>query len=259
MTSWGRNTPNRINNTDPWSGKPVTAKSFVAETITTYIDEDRRPLTLEEIKTRLDKQNLIGSFPSNPVVWMGKYNFDWSVLESVVDECMSKVRRNSHLEQGNAKSTVNLANDSPQDQPHKRKELKEFTDWLYNKILYVASQWDYPENTPYRCFNSWFNEHYRGGRTESHTHNLCNFVVSSYLKVPENSGAILFRDPMYETRSMEPNTVATPWRSYPVKTGDVLIFPGWLEHMVEPSESDERRVVMTMNWQVDHHQLPKPQ
>ena len=258
MTSWGRNTPNRINNTDPWSGKPVTAKSFVAETITTYIDEDRRPLTLEEIKTRLDKQNLIGSFPSNPVVWMGRYNFDWSVLESVVDECMSKVRKNSHLEQGNAKSTVNLANDSPQDQPHKRKELKEFTDWLHNKILYVASQWDYPENTPYRCFNSWFNEHYRGGRTESHTHNLCNFVVSSYLKVPENSGAILFRDPMYETRSMEPNTVATPWRSYPVKTGDVLIFPGWLEHMVEPSESDERRVVMTMNWQVDHHQLPKP-
>ena len=63
---------------------------------------------------------------------------------------------------------------------------------------------------------------------------------------------------MFETRSMEPSSTTTPWKSYEVKTGDVLIFPGWLEHMVEPSRSHERRVVMTINWQIDWHKLPKP-
>jgi len=33
----------------------------------------------------------------------------------------------------------------------------------------------------------------------------------------------------------------------PVETNDVLIFPGWLKHRVQPNNTNEERIVMTFN------------
>jgi hypothetical protein len=37
------------------------------------------------------------------------------------------------------------------------------------------------------------------------------------------------------------------YREIEVNTNDVLIFPGWLKHRVQPSRTDEERIVMTFN------------
>jgi hypothetical protein len=37
------------------------------------------------------------------------------------------------------------------------------------------------------------------------------------------------------------------YKEIQVKTNDVVIFPGWLKHRVQPSQTDEERIVMTFN------------
>ena len=38
------------------------------------------------------------------------------------------------------------------------------------------------------------------------------------------------------------------WKKVEAKTGDVLIFPGWIKHRTQPNESDENRWVLTSNY-----------
>ena len=37
------------------------------------------------------------------------------------------------------------------------------------------------------------------------------------------------------------------WVTIPVKTNDVIFFPGWLLHRTEPNQVDEKRYVMSIN------------
>ena len=96
--------------------------------------------------------------------------------------------------------------------------------------------------------NSWINVHERTGVTLEHSHNNALFVVTSYINLPPNSGYIEFRDPLEYHKSntpMEPEEEL--WKEVPCNTNDVLIFPAWLKHRVQPSQTDEQRIVLTMN------------
>ena len=37
------------------------------------------------------------------------------------------------------------------------------------------------------------------------------------------------------------------WKEVPVKTGDVLFFPGWINHRTQENTTNEERIVMTYN------------
>ena len=41
----------------------------------------------------------------------------------------------------------------------------------------------------------------------------------------------------------------TIWRLIEVKTNDILVFPGWLQHKTQPNNTDEDRVVLTVNYE----------
>ena len=72
--------------------------------------------------------------------------------------------------------------------------------------------------------------------------------MSAYLDVPLNSGSILFRDPLHVIlRNSTSESAQNCWRIVPVSTGDVVIFPSWLRHRTEVSESTDRRLVWSLN------------
>ena len=74
------------------------------------------------------------------------------------------------------------------------------------------------------------------------------FVVTAYLKLPKDGGFIEFRDPLeYHKNNTPIEPEEQTWKAIPCETNDVLIFPGWLRHRVQPSQTDEERIVLTMN------------
>ena len=174
-----------------------------------------------------------------------KYNFTEEYIKTIV----GKLKFASiPLETGVAASSVNDLD----CKPHEIEENADFLKWLNEKVREVFIDWEYPSRLPYYFYNSWANVHHKTGQTEEHNHALTNMVVSCYLKCPENSGNILFRDPIHDYRSMEPiMSGSNPWREIKVTTGDVLIFPGWLYHKTQPSSIDESRIVCTYNIKTD--------
>lgn len=97
---------------------------------------------------------------------------------------------------------------------------------------------------------SWVNLHDRGGFNFLHVHEGCLLSGSFYLKVPPGSGRFVFRDPRPGVvhgyvKGAVPNGYSdiqlTP------EAGLLVLFPCWMEHYVEPHDSDEPRIVVAFN------------
>lgn len=190
---------------------------------------------------------------NNPVVWKCRYNyFDNNFIE-LAEKLFERTKKLPNpLETGKSKSTAPLSINTPEEQPHLVKEnfMKNFLKFINPRVREVLNRWTYHPDIPYFIERSWFNEHNKDGETLPHTHGSTPIVVSCYIKKDSpNAGNIMFRDPMFQTRAHEDNLQAHyPWRIVPVEENDILIFPGWLEHKTEPSQSDGRRICLTLNY-----------
>lgn len=185
-----------------------------------------------------------GLFLFPPYLWKFRYNFDYTKLKPKIDDLFNKVETNSKLEYGDAVSTVSI---DPSLQPHTWEELADFQYWLGERISDIRRDYDFT----YTCSEvtkSWFNKHLKGGLTVEHNHNFSTFVVAAYIKMPLNSGFIEFKDPLeYHKSSWPIFPEESLYKSVPAETNDVLIFPGWVKHRVQPNLTDEERIVMTFN------------
>lgn len=180
----------------------------------------------------------------SPIVWKYSYNFNLPVLEPKINNLFSLVKENSRVESNGGISTVSVDQNL---QPHTWMELEHFQIWLGGKIAELRKEYDfvlgYSEVT-----QSWCNRHYEGGETLEHTHSFGTFVASCYLKCPPNSGNIEFKDPLeYHKHGWPVIPELSFYKEVPVTTNDVVIFPGWIKHRVQPSRSTDERLVMTFN------------
>src|ERR1700722_5000340 len=97
---------------------------------------------------------------------------------------------------------------------------------------------------------SWVNLHDRGGFNFLHLHEGALLSGSFYISVPSGSGQFVFRDPRPGVihgyvKGGVPNGHAdihlTP------SAGLLVLFPCWMEHYVEPHDSDEPRIAIGFN------------
>jgi hypothetical protein len=187
-------------------------------------------------------QDIASVFP--PMMWKYSYNFNWEILKPKVDHLFSLVQENSKLEKGEAWSTVSV---SEELQPHCWMDLRDFQIWLGGRIDEVRIQNKFVSNHS-SVSQSWINKHAPGGVTTEHSHSYATFVVACYLQCPKNSGNIEFKDPLEYHKSGWPIIPEESlYYEVPVTTNDVLIFPGWLKHRVQPNLSSSDRYVMTFN------------
>jgi uncharacterized protein (TIGR02466 family) len=97
---------------------------------------------------------------------------------------------------------------------------------------------------------SWVNMHDRGGFNFLHVHEGCLLSGSFYLKVPAGSGKLAFRDPRPGVihgyvKGAVPNGYSDIHLA--PDAGLIVLFPCWMEHYVEPHDSDETRIVIAFN------------
>lgn len=189
-----------------------------------------------------------------------QYNFDFqNNLKSKVDEAIEYSKNQTEkvpLEIGDAVSTVihNI-----KGEPHTWIENSKYIQFLNANIPYILKEFDLALQ-PIEIVNSWVNRHSMGGKTVEHKHQFVDLVVSSYLFCPEGSGNLLIKDPleyhrandMVESAFSKKVKYQYPWIEVPVKTNDLVIFPGWVNHKTETSNSNIDRYVMTFNFKYLH-------
>ena len=97
---------------------------------------------------------------------------------------------------------------------------------------------------------SWINLHERGGFNYLHMHEAALLSGSFYLQVPAGSGVLTFRDPRPGVlHGIIKGSVPNGHADIQLKPspGLLVLFPSWMEHYVEPHESDEPRICIAFN------------
>jgi uncharacterized protein (TIGR02466 family) len=98
----------------------------------------------------------------------------------------------------------------------------------------------------------WLNKNGPNDFNKAHVHPNSMLSGAYYAKVPPQSGNIEFYDPVRErVMSVFPvkqrTRVNTQAMEYKAEAGLLLIFPGWLQHSVQPNRSNDFRVSISFN------------
>lgn len=181
-----------------------------------------------------------------PIIFKDTYEFNWKSLSNKVYDLIQESDPISELESGGITTVgLNLYEDK---RPHLWEEFSDYLEWLRPKVESVWGNWGLVPQRKY-ITGSWFNLHKCGDYTKPHHHHSTHIVVTAYLQCPKDSGCIQFQNPFSLQKLSEP--VATPdeglWTDCVCETNDILIFPGWIDHRTQPSNSQEDRIVFTMN------------
>lgn len=135
--------------------------------------------------------------------------------------------------------------------------LSEYLRWLIKNYLQFYKM---PVDSKY-VLTSWINLHGLGGYNSAHHHNPALVSGVIYISVPIGAGKLIIKDPRqalsYVSRFTPPlsstfdaNNPLCPQDSFEIKPipGLAVIFPGWLEHSVQPNTSEENpRISVAFN------------
>ena len=128
--------------------------------------------------------------------------------------------------------------------------INKFKDFLKNIIINEFG-WEYLPNKQ-RIVAMWAIINKKNSFNIMHNHQNCYLSASYYVKKPERSGDISFFDPVEPKTYRYPEKEKGTFHSNQVVTlkpeeGDLLVFPSYLYHSVQPNLSDEDRVVISFN------------
>ena len=197
---------------------------------------------LEDISLEIGTQSL---FPS--LVWSTLFD-DRVSFNAKILELANQMRNNDP-------AGVSNTNVKGWQSPNNLQDLAEFED-INLRILQVCqriaeSQHFHPNVI--LDHQAWVNISPPGASNKLHYHANCHFSGVYYvsLKAP-GCGSIFFRDPRVASRMFPPPiTQQTDFTAEEVRLrpeeGRMYIFPGWLEHGVEPNQSTEDRVSISFN------------
>jgi uncharacterized protein (TIGR02466 family) len=202
----------------------------------------------------MEQSNKIGIlYPFTPYIYKLHFDFDWNELKPICEELIegSKAKGAYQLNNGQT-SQLNFR------KPHDIKEFDSFYSWIMSLIPTISKKSIGYETAKmmdinnaelnYYIINSWVNVHKPEGLTKEHNHASTAWVVTAYLKVPENGGYIKFKDPLeYSKSAYYHDDPKWMWKTVPIQTGDILVFPGWLIHKTEKNQSEQDRWVLTTN------------
>jgi uncharacterized protein (TIGR02466 family) len=96
----------------------------------------------------------------------------------------------------------------------------------------------------------WFNINKKGNFNNRHVHPFSNFSAVLYIQAPENCGNIVFEraDDFENFIQTDHRTDDSRINCYIIPSpGDLIVFPSYLPHYVDPSESNEDRISIALN------------
>lgn len=188
--------------------------------------------------------------PFSPLVFKEHFVFKEHHLIAA-KEIMSLAanRGSNHLEVGQAKSSVSNQNLPP----HLHPAFEDFFHWQ-NEVAdnIIKQHLMLSKNFDYIVGNSWVNVHGFSGKTQPHSHGLSALSTVAYIKLPYNSGYTEFKDPLYDLKSIHERSdndlELKQWNEVPVLEGDVLFFPGWLQHQSQENKTNDERWILSSNY-----------
>lgn len=144
-------------------------------------------------------------------------------------------------------------------QIHKDHRFDRLTNWIIDKVYEYSKEHNFPEK--YMPYESWCLEYKRGSHNPAHVHTGSIISVSFHLETSIDDVPIAFRGPYFKDmlnplkltpqnvgQSHHYNKLTSPAQWYYPLTGRLLIFRSFVEHEVDIKNSDDPRIIISMNF-----------
>jgi len=136
---------------------------------------------------------------------------------------------------------------------HQKEEYTPLIKELYNMMHEVWKE-EWLDRKPF-LGNMWANINPPGSMNRAHIHPNSLWSGVYYIKAPQNSGQLKIEDPRSVALMSRPRQKDVPkperlWRehSYDPKAGRLIMFPSWLNHCVDPNNSNDIRISVSFNF-----------
>jgi uncharacterized protein (TIGR02466 family) len=177
-------------------------------------------------------------------VFMSKVT-DSNLLDNVVDAILNLRNKGTGVQRFGSWVT----RDDLQTLP----EFKELTDILMEEVSQVLDTLTIKRDS-HQITCMWANIATVGSSHMTHIHPNSMFSGVIYLKTPRGSAPTIFSDPRPAAGILEPNfetpnpaLIGARWSTLGER-GELLIFPSWLPHSVDPvPPTDEERISLSFN------------
>ena len=130
---------------------------------------------------------------------------------------------------------------------------QEFIKLISENIKNVLDDmnWDNKSQIP-KITSMWAIINKQNSFNERHHHGNSALSAAYYVRANEESGDIVFYDPrpaftFSHPENSEINNLNGQTKSITPKSGMLVLFPGYLEHSVQPSRSNDDRIVISFN------------
>jgi uncharacterized protein (TIGR02466 family) len=178
--------------------------------------------------------------PFRPFIFKSKFDFSRLEIFNRLDETIFQFN-DLELYQKNFQTTNHTA------QPHTWSTFAEYINFINDTVdkIWEIGQF---QNLQRYITSSHLNRYTKGYALREHAHPGVDLVVTGYMKKPKDSGDIEVRNPLeYQWHTLPINGhPSEPWRPIPIEENDVLIFPGWLYHRTQESQTEDTRITISM-------------
>jgi uncharacterized protein (TIGR02466 family) len=113
--------------------------------------------------------------------------------------------------------------------------------------------------TSLKMTNLWISANSNGGFNQIHNHAGAFISGTFYIKVPKNAGEIVFYKNHYEeyaTTGVAPivqhTAISASTCRYEPREGRLILFPGYLQHAVMPTQGDDERISLSFNMRIEN-------
>lgn len=133
--------------------------------------------------------------------------------------------------------------------------VKDFLDAVMKDVYAAVGFFGLNQGDAFGVNGVWLNINDRDDWNHIHNHPGCDFAVVIYLKVPKNSGEIVFynNDPVKQASEFYTTPLGNDTEFSRLKyvhtprEDSIIIFPSHLFHNVMKNESDEERISVALN------------
>ena len=94
----------------------------------------------------------------------------------------------------------------------------------------------------------WINIFKKDDYAVPHIHNVHNWSLVYFYKMPKNSSSLTFHNPYGITVKTDKREYS-PTIDIKAQEGTVIFFPGWVHHSVDKNQSEEDRITIAINFE----------
>ncbi len=128
------------------------------------------------------------------------------------------------------------------------KELIEFSE------LHARKYWEELKYSPLlepKVIQVWANETPHSGWVRSHLHGSMPLTAVLYVSAGPGMGNLVIENPLDAILTSQPMDYKAQellHHEVEVTTGDFVMFPGWIRHHVKPNTTNEKRLILGINF-----------